>query len=113
MEHVTAFNNRVAVVGAADYLKCKLLAATFTDDALRWYINFPRFSIVSYHDMIRKLSQQFSTSRHRKVSSNSLFNVRQGQSESLRNYLARFNECTIKVSNPNQELFVGTFQNSL
>jgi len=42
-----------------------------------------------------------------------LFNVRQGQSESLRNYLAWFNECTIKVSNPNQELFVGAFQNGL
>jgi len=113
MEHVTAFNNRVVVIGAADSLKCKLLAVTFTDVALRWYINLPRFSIVSYHDMIRKLSQQFSASRHRKVSSNSLFNVSQGQSESLRSYLARFNECTIKVSNPNQELFVGAFQNGL
>jgi len=63
--------------------------------------------------MIRKLSQQFSASRHRKVSSNSLFNVHQGKSESLRSYLARFNECTIKVSNPNQELFVAAFQNGL
>jgi len=39
--------------------------------------------------------------------------VRQGQNESLRNYLARFNHFTIKVSNPNQELFVGAFQNGL
>jgi len=113
MEHVTTFNNRMAVVGAADSLKCKLLAGTFNDAALRWYMNLPRFSIISYHDMIQKLSQQFSASRHRKVSSNNLFNVRQGQSESLRNYLARFNDSTIKVSNPNQELFVGAFQNGL
>jgi len=49
--------------------------STFSDAALRWYIKLPRFSIISYHDMIRKLSQQFSASRHRKVSSNSLFNV--------------------------------------
>jgi len=109
MEHVTAFDTRMAVVGATDSLKCKHLAGTFTDAALRWYINLARFSIVSYQDMIRKLSQQFSASRHRKVSSNSLFNVRQGQSESLRNYLARFNDSTIKVSNPYQKLFVGAF----
>ena len=69
MEHVTAFNNRMVVVEAADSLKCKLLAGTFTDAALRWYINLPRFSVISYHDMIRKLSQQFSAIRHRKVSS--------------------------------------------
>jgi len=63
--------------------------------------------------MIWKLSHQFSASHHRKVSSNSLFNVRQGQSESLRNYLARFNDSIIKVYNPNQELFVRAFQNGL
>jgi len=113
MEHVTAFNTRMVVVGAADSLKCKVLAGTFSDAALRWYISLPRFSIVSYQDMIRKLSQQFSASRHRKVSSNSLFNVRKGQNESLRAYLAGFNDSTIKVSNPNQELFVGAFHNGL
>ena len=100
MEHVTAF-------------KCKLLAGTFSDVALRWYISLPLFFIVRYQDMIRKLSQQFSVSRHRKVSSNSLFNVRQRLSESLQNYLARFNDSTIKASNPNQELFVGAFKNNL
>ena len=39
--------------------------------------------------------------------------MRQGQSESLQKYLTRFNDSTIKVSNPNQELFVGAFQNGL
>jgi hypothetical protein len=76
MEHVTAFNTRVAVVGAPDSLKCKLLADTFSDAALRWYMNLPRFSILSYPDMTRKLIQQFSASRHHKVPVTSLFNVR-------------------------------------
>jgi hypothetical protein len=48
-----------------------------------------------------------------KVSTTSLFNVHQGQNESLREYLSRFNDSTIKVSNPNQEVFVGVFQNGL
>jgi len=108
MEHMTSFNTRMVVVGATNSLKCKL-----SDAALRWYISLPRFSIVSYPDMIRKLSQQFSASRHRKVSSNNLFNMRQGQNESLWDYLARFNDSTIEVSNPNHELFVGAFQNGL
>lgn len=75
-EHVTVFNTRMSMYGTADSLKCKLLAGTFTDAALRWYMSLPRFSIVSYQDMTRKLSQQFSASRHRKVTSTSLFNVR-------------------------------------
>ncbi|XP_024636363.2 uncharacterized protein [Medicago truncatula] len=76
-------------------------------------MSLPRFSIIGYQDMIRKLTQQFSGSRHRKVLLTSLFNVRQGQNESLREYLARFNDSKIKVSNPNQEVFVGAFQNGL
>ncbi|XP_039687900.1 uncharacterized protein [Medicago truncatula] len=112
-EHVTVFNTRMSVYGVADSLKCKLLAGAFADAALRWYMSLPRFSIVGYQDMIKKFTQQFSGSRHRKVLSTSLFNVRQGPNESLKEYLARFNESTIKVSNPNQEVFVGAFQNGL
>jgi len=39
-----------------------------------------------------------------------MLNVRQGMNEYLRKYLARSNDATIKVTNPNQELFVGAFQ---
>jgi len=48
MEHVTAFNTRMAFAGEPDSLKCKLLASTLSEAALRWYMNLPRFSIVSY-----------------------------------------------------------------
>jgi hypothetical protein len=39
-----------------------------------------------------------------------MFSLRQKSSETLREYLARFSEATIKVSNPNQEMFVAAFQ---
>jgi hypothetical protein len=42
-----------------------------------------------------------------------MFSIRQGNSETLREYLARFSEATIKGSNPNQEIFVAAFHNGL
>jgi hypothetical protein len=42
-----------------------------------------------------------------------MFSLRQKSSETLREYLARFSEATIKVSNPNQEMFVVAFHNGL
>jgi hypothetical protein len=42
-----------------------------------------------------------------------MFALRQGNSVTLREYLARFSEATIKVSNPNQEMFVAAFHNGL
>jgi len=64
VEHITSFNTRMAVIMALDSLKCKLLAGTLSNAVLRWYMNQPRFSVVSYSDMTKKLIHQFSASRH-------------------------------------------------
>lgn len=55
----------------------------------------------------------FLVSKHVKVSTTSLFNVHQGYFETLIKYLVLFNKETIKVSHPNQEMFVGAFHNGL
>jgi hypothetical protein len=47
------------------------------------------------------------------VTATGLFIIRQSYAETLREYLARFSEATIKVSNPNQEMFVSAFHNGL
>lgn len=72
-----------------------------------------QIAVVSYQDLTKNMVQYFSVSKHRKVSITSLFSVRQGYSESLREYLERFNEETIKIFHLNQEMFVGAFQHGL
>ncbi|GAU31015.1 hypothetical protein TSUD_393000 [Trifolium subterraneum] len=76
-------------------------------------MNHPRNSISSCSDFHKKFVRQFAGSKHIQVKATSLFSIRQGVSETLREYLARFSEETIKVSNPNQEMFVAAFQNGL
>ena len=76
-------------------------------------MNLPRNSITDWSDFQRKFIQQFSGSKHIKVTATSLFTIRQNHTETLREYLARFCEATIKVSNPNQEMFVAAFHNGL
>ncbi|PNX84732.1 gag-pol polyprotein, partial [Trifolium pratense] len=104
---------QTAIINAPEHLKCKLLAGTLKEVALRWYMNLPRNSIESYADFHKKFIHQFAGSKHVKVTSTSLFSIRQSHSKSLRSYLARFSEATIKVSNPNQEMFVAAFHNGL
>lgn len=103
----------MAIIGASDLLKCKLMVGTFKEGALRWYMSLSRFSIINYQDLTKKMVQHFLASKHKKVSSISLFNIRQRHVEFLREYMARFNEETIKVSHPNQKMFVGAFQHDL
>lgn len=103
----------MAIVGASVSLKCKIMDGTFKEGALRRYMSLPRFSIINYQDLTKKIVQHFSTSKHRKVSTTSLFNVRQRHAESLQEYMEILNEETIKVSHRNQEMFVRAFQHNL
>jgi hypothetical protein len=98
LEHLMAVGTQTAIINAPEHLKCKLLARTFKDAALRWYMNLPKNSIESYADFHKKFIHQFVGSRRVKVTSTSLFSIRQSHAESLRSYLARFSEATIKVT---------------
>lgn len=73
----------------------------------------PCASVNRYHELVRKLVPEFTASRHMTMSTIILFNIRQGPSESSRDYLALFNEATIKVFPPNQEMFVCAPKNGL
>ena len=112
-EHIITLNNIMEIIEANDSLKCKFMVDIFKESTLRWYMNLPRYSIVCYQDFTKKMVQQFSTGRHQKVSTTTLFNVCQLPSESLRDYMARFNEETIKVSHFNLDIFVEYFQHGL
>jgi hypothetical protein len=108
-----AVGTQTSIIGAEEHLKCKLLSSTFKDAALRWYMNLPDNSITSYADFHRKFIHQFAESKHVQVTTTNMFSIRQGGSETLGEYLVRFSEATIKVSNPNQEMFVAAFHNGL
>ncbi|KAK2410564.1 hypothetical protein QL285_045924 [Trifolium repens] len=112
-EHLMAVGTQIAIISAAEHLKCNLLSGTLKEAALRWYMNLPKNSIETWLDFQRKFIQQFSGSKHIKVTATSLFTTRQNHAETLREYLARFCEATIKISNPNQEMFVAAFHNGL
>lgn len=104
-EHIISINTQMAIVGASDSLKCKFMVGTFKDVALRGYMSLPRLLIIGYQGLAKKMVQHFSANKRRKVTTTSLFNVCQGPSESLREYMAWYNEETIKVSHANQEMF--------
>ncbi|MCI01455.1 gag-pol polyprotein [Trifolium medium] len=82
-----AVGTQLAIIGAAEHLKCKLLSGTLKEAALRWYMGLPNNSISSYEDFHRKFIHQFAGTR--------------------------FSEATIQVSNPNQEMFVAAFHNGV
>lgn len=96
-KHVTSINTQMATIGATNSMKCKLLSCTFRDATMRWYTCLSQVSLTSYLNLVKKLIPQFTASRHRELTSTSLFNILPCPLESLREYLTHFKEVTIKV----------------
>lgn len=67
----------------------------------------------NYQDLVKNLAHQFMESSHKRMSTTRLLKICQGPSEYQRDFLTHFNESTIKVVNPNQEIFVYAFQTGL
>lgn len=80
---VLTINNQMAIIGSCDSLKYKLTVHTLTEASLRWYMELPKHLVTSYQDLVKKLTYQFWTIKHMKVSKISLFNVRYGEGEIL------------------------------
>lgn len=77
----------MAIIGAFDSLKYKLMVRMFKDVAVLRYISLPRFSFTNYQDLAINMVQHIYFSKHRKVSITSLFNVFHENSESLKEYI--------------------------
>ncbi|RDX92430.1 hypothetical protein CR513_25449, partial [Mucuna pruriens] len=96
--HLQAFQTQMYISGGDDKLSCKLFPGTLRGVALQWIMNLP------------PSSQQTSQSVWRwqtYLISNKL------GGESLKSYMASFNNATVRVNDSDQKFFVKAFQKGL
>lgn len=112
-EHITSINTQMTIIRTLDSLKWNFLLGTPMYATLRWYMYISRAFIANYEELEKELVHQFTTNRHRKMSSTIRYNIRQSPLKLLKDYLVWFNEATITVVPPNKEMFVRVFQNGI
>ena len=66
--------------------------------ALQWYINLPSRSIASFAVLSDKFVEQFASSRDLEKTSDGLYEILQHRADSLRGYIARFNQEKVAIS---------------
>ncbi|KAL2243316.1 UNVERIFIED_CONTAM: hypothetical protein Sindi_0449600 [Sesamum indicum] len=95
-EHVAAFE-MVNLYGQSPPIMAKLFATTLTGKAQEWFTNLPRGSIESYEQLVHKFNFHFASKKKQKRSATHLFNIRQMEDETLKNFIGRFNNETLEV----------------
>ncbi len=78
--HLTVFHTQMMLVGGSDTVKCKLFMSTLTGMAMDWFISLSNGHITSFAQL-----------------SYDLFDVKQYQGETLKEYINRFGAQVVKV----------------
>ncbi|KAL2226526.1 uncharacterized protein LOC105160137 [Sesamum indicum] len=96
-EHVAAFEMVMNLYGQPGPIMAKLFATTLTGKAQEWFTNLPRGSIESYEQLVQKFNFHFASKMKQNRSATHLFNIRQREEETLKNFMGRFNNETLEV----------------
>ncbi|GAU42011.1 hypothetical protein TSUD_236780 [Trifolium subterraneum] len=111
--HVSTFQTQMFISGADDALSCKIFAGTLKDVAHKWIAGLPARSVTSFEDLATRFVAQFAANSEKPFLVADLFDVRQRPTKPLKNYLARFNSATLRVTEPNEDIFVMAFEKRL
>jgi len=88
--HLTTFHTQMMLSGGSDAVYCKMFVSTLQGTALEWFVSLPTGHITNFQQFSKLFVNQYIVSKAPPRVSYDLFDVRQYQGESLRDYLNRF-----------------------
>ncbi|XP_057734366.1 uncharacterized protein LOC130949741 [Arachis stenosperma] len=100
--HLNNFRSRMYLTDASDAVRCNAFPATSTKITIRWFDNLPPRSIS------KKFSARFSIQKDKIKHAPSLLGIKQGDRESLCNYVEIFNKACLDIQNlPTEAAIMG------
>ncbi|XP_057756155.1 uncharacterized protein LOC130975365 [Arachis stenosperma] len=94
--HLNNFRSRMYLTDASDVIRCKAFPTTLTKTA-KWFDSLPPRSIASFDDLAKKFLARFSIQKDKAKHAPNLLGIKQGDWESLRNYMERFNKVCLDI----------------
>jgi len=108
--HLTAFHTQMVLVGGSDAVRCKLFMSTLTGMAMDWFISLLDGHITSFLQLSRLFREQYLANRAPPPVSYDLFDVKQYQGETLKEYINRFGAQVVKVGTTEEPMIVYAFR---
>jgi len=108
--HLIAFHTQMMLSGGSDAVYCKLFMSTLSGIALEWFVSLPDGHITSFKQFSKLFMEQYIVNRAPPVVSYDLFDVRQNQGESLRDYLGHFGAQVVRLPSKDEDIPVHAFK---
>ncbi|XP_057478855.1 uncharacterized protein LOC130766189 [Actinidia eriantha] len=92
---------------------CKAFSTTLKGLARTWFRKLPIGTIDSFGDLSKLFVANFISCRVRQKNASHLFIVHQKETESLKDYIKRFNQAVLEVEHPSDKIVIMTMMEGL
>ncbi|XP_057760393.1 uncharacterized protein LOC130980761 [Arachis stenosperma] len=96
-KYIKKFTSIMIVNGASDKVLCRCFPSYLDDPALDWFCSLPAGSISRFRDISKPFEEHFAGSAIYVHDSDYLNTIKQGQHESLRDYMTRFTKIAMSI----------------
>ena len=94
---IYGFRERMRLVRASDEVMCRTFCTCLTSEAWEWYVRLPQGSIKSFSDFANAFLKRYAGIKGPRVSCESLLSIKQGDRETLKDFVKRFTDMAKKV----------------
>ncbi|XP_068486764.1 uncharacterized protein [Phaseolus vulgaris] len=108
--HLTAFHTQMMLSGGSDAAYCKVFMSTLSGTTLDWFVSLPTGHITIFQQFSKMFVEQYIVNKAPPLVSYDLFDVRQYQGESLKDFLNRFEAQIVCLPGKDEEMFVHAFK---
>ncbi|XP_015959654.1 uncharacterized protein LOC107483546 [Arachis duranensis] len=111
--HVTKFESMMFFNSDCDPILCRFFPTFLDGAALLWFFKLPAGSITSFDEFAKMFINHFAASKIYVRDPDYLSTIRQGQHESLKDYMTRFTTAAMEIPDLNPEVQLHAIKSGL
>ncbi|XP_024164074.1 uncharacterized protein LOC112171064 [Rosa chinensis] len=112
-QHLQAFRLQTSVKGYTDEVCCNMFQETLSGEALSWFYELPPGSVGNFRELADKFVARFILRTDGIHTPKGLLKVQQGENETLKSFVNRWQAATAKCRDLNKELAELAFRRGL
>ena len=112
-DHITTFKTTMHLQGVSDKIMYRAFPTTLKGPARVWFNKMLSNSVSSFEELSKLFVNNFIGGQRHKHSSSNLLTIEQGENESLRSFITRFNREALSVDEVDDKLLLAAFHNEV
>jgi hypothetical protein len=111
--HLEAFREHIILHGTLDEIACRAFPLTLKGVAKDWFTGLPPKLVGTFKELGRLFLAQFLATRKRKKSVTCLLTLHQGNEETLKDFMLRFNKEKLEVNSPDDKMMLNALMQGI